>query len=151
MASSAADVNSAAVIWGALNLEYYTKLGPGAGFFPFWLGVAMAVLSLAWLVQVCAAKRAEDAPFLPDRAGIARIAAIVGSLTVAAALMNLLGYQVVMFLLLAFLLLVLGRQPVWLTAIVALAGSAGVYRIFVAYLDVPLPAATVALLTKLGL
>ncbi len=30
---------SALVVWGPLNLEYYTKLGPGAGFFPLWLGV----------------------------------------------------------------------------------------------------------------
>ncbi len=43
---------SALVVWGSLSLEYYTKLGTGAGFFPLWLGVAMGGLSLVWLAQV---------------------------------------------------------------------------------------------------
>jgi len=32
---------SAFVVWESWNLEYYTHLGPGAGFFPLWLGVIM--------------------------------------------------------------------------------------------------------------
>ncbi len=133
-----------------MSLEYYTKLGPGAGFFPFWLGVVMGTLSMVWVVQLSAAK-ARDSISIPDRAGIVRIVAIVGSLTIATLLMNLLGYQVVMFLLLVFLLLALGRQPLWLTIVIALAGSVGVYRVFVGYLDVQLPVASLALLAGLGL
>ncbi len=37
---------SAFVVWESWNLEYYTHLGPGAGFFPLWLGVIMGGLSL---------------------------------------------------------------------------------------------------------
>ncbi|MHB8909929.1 MAG: tripartite tricarboxylate transporter TctB family protein [Syntrophales bacterium] len=143
---------SALVVWGSLNMEYYTKLGPGAGFFPLWLGVAMGVLSLVWLVRV--SRRTGKPPnsaALPDRAGIVRILAITASLVAAALVMNFLGFQVAMFLLLVFLLLVLGRQPLWLTVIIALAGSVGVYRVFVSYLDVQLPAASLAFLTRLGL
>jgi putative tricarboxylic transport membrane protein len=143
---------SALVVWGSLNLEYYTKLGPGAGFFPLWLGVAMGALSLVWLVRVFrpTGKPSKTAS-LPDRSGITRILAIIASLVVAALVMNLLGFQVAMFLLLAFLLLVMGRQPVWLTVIISLAGSVGVYRIFVIYLDVQLPASSLAFLAGLGL
>jgi putative tricarboxylic transport membrane protein len=145
-------VFSALVVWGSLNLEYYTKLGPGAGFFPLWLGVAMGALSLVWLVQVSRRHgKSSTQASLPGRAGITRILAIVGSLTTAALVMNLLGFQVAMFLLLLFLLSVLGRQSLWLTTIIALAGSVGVYRVFVAYLDVQLPVASVAFLAKLGL
>jgi len=43
---------SAFVVWESWNLEYYTHLGPGAGFFPLWLGVIMGGLSLIWLIQV---------------------------------------------------------------------------------------------------
>ncbi len=143
---------SALVVWGSLDLEYYTKLGPGAGFFPLWLGVAMGALSLVWLVQVF--RRTGKPPktaSLPDRSGIVRILAIIASLVAAALVMNLLGFQVAMFLLLIFLLFVLGRQSVWLTVIIALAGSVGVYRVFVTTLDVQLPAASLAFLARLGL
>ena len=143
---------SALVVWGSLSLEYYTKLGPGAGFFPLWLGLAMGGLSLVWLAQVSrrTGKPVSPASF-PERAGIVRILAIIASLAGAALVMNVLGFQVAMFLLLIFLLLVLGRQSLWLTVIIALAGSVGVYRVFVTYLDVPLPAASLAFLAKLGL
>jgi len=140
------------VIWGSLDLEYYTKLGPGAGFFPLWLGVAMGALSLIWFVQVFRRTgNPAKATFLPDRSGMMRILAIIASLVAAALVMNLLGFQVAMFLLLIFLLLILGRQSIWLTVIVALAGSVGVYRVFVTYLDVQLPAASLAFLARLGL
>lgn len=145
-------VFSALVVWGSLGLEYYTKLGPGAGFFPLWLGIAMGALSLVWLVQV--SRRTGKSPktaFLPDRSGIVRILAIIASLIAAALIMNLLGFQVTMFLLLVFFLLVLGRQSVWLTVIIALAGSVGVYRVFVGTLDVQLPASSLAFLARLGL
>jgi putative tricarboxylic transport membrane protein len=145
-------VFSALVVWGSLGLEYYTKLGPGAGFFPLWLGVAMGGLSLVWLVQVSRRTGKPPSPAsFPERTGIARILAIIASLVAAALVMNLLGFQVAMFLLLIFLLLVLGRQSLWLTVIIALAGSVGVYRVFVTYLDVPLPAASLAFLARLGL
>ncbi len=145
-------VFSALVVWDSLDLEYYTKLGPGAGFFPLWLGIGMGVLSTIWLVQVSwRTGPAQDAAFLPVRSGIVRILAITGSLVVAGLLMDLLGFQVTMLLLLVFLLLVLGRQPVWLTVIIALAGSIGVYWVFVAYLDVQLPASSIAVLARLGL
>jgi putative tricarboxylic transport membrane protein len=143
---------STLVVWGSLDLEYYTKLGPGAGFFPLWLGVAMGALSLVWLVQVFRRTgTTPKAPSLPNRLGIIRILAIIASLVAAALVMNLLGFQVAMFLLLVFLLLVMGRQSVWLTVIISLAGSVGVYRVFVTYLDVQLPASSLAFLARLGL
>jgi putative tricarboxylic transport membrane protein len=143
---------SALVVWGSLNLEYYTKLGPGAGFFPLWLGIAMGGLSLVWLVQVSRRTGGNpDAAFLPERTGILRILAIIASLVATALVMNLLGFQVSMFLLLVFLLLVLGRQSLWLTLIISLAGSVGVYRVFGTYLDVQLPASSLAFLARLGL
>ena len=54
-------------------------------------------------------------------------------------------------LLLGFLLLVLGGQRLWVTGIAALAGSAGIFHVFVRYLDLPLPTASLGLLSRLGL
>ena len=35
----------------SLKLRYYTALGPGPGFFPFWLSLILAGLSIIMLVQ----------------------------------------------------------------------------------------------------
>ena len=123
-----------------------------AGFFPLWLGAAIGVLSLIWLVQ--ASRRSgkpKEGAFLPERAGVWRILSILAALAVTGGLMNFLGFQLTMFFLLVFLLRVLGRQSYWLTAVVALLGSAGVFHLFGGYLDVPLPAASWSFLAKLGL
>jgi putative tricarboxylic transport membrane protein len=143
---------SAFVVWESWTLEYYTNLGPGPGFFPLWLGVVMGGLSLAWLVRVSGRpERAKISAFLPHGAGLARVLSILAALVAMSGLMNLLGFQLTMFLFLVFLLMVLGRQALWLTLVVAFLGSVGVYRLFGGYLDVSLPAATVKLLANLGL
>ncbi len=145
-------VLSAFVVWGSWNLEYYTNLGPGPGFFPLWLGVALGAVSLVWLIQVSGRTgRPKNAAFLPQRGGIVRILSVLAALVAIAVLMNVLGFQLAMFLFLVFLLLVLGRQALWLTLIVALLGSVGLYRVFGSYLDVHLPPSSWALLARLGL
>jgi hypothetical protein len=134
------------------SLEYYTKLGPGPGFFPFWLGVALAGLVLIWLAQVSSRSgRPKEAAFLPERSGILRILAILVSLGAMAFFMDLLGFQVAMFIFLGFLVRVLGRQTWRVTAITTVLGSVGVYHVFGRYLDVQLPASSIAFLAKLGL
>jgi len=143
---------SAFVVWESWNLEYYTTLGPGPGFFPLWLGVAMGGLSLVWLVRVSGRSgRLKDVTLIPQRAGMVRILSILAALVVTAGLMNLLGFQLMMFLFLVFLLMVLGRQALWMTLVVALLGSVGLFHLFGGYLDVPLPVATLKFLAKLGL
>jgi putative tricarboxylic transport membrane protein len=143
---------AAFVMWQSWSLEYYTKLGPGPGFFPFWLGVMLGGLVLAWLVQV---SRQTAWParldIFPERSGILRILTILAALGAMAAVIDRLGFQLSMLLFLGFALRVLGRQAWWVTALVALLGSIGAYHIFGRYLDVQLPAASVAFLARLGL
>ncbi len=145
-------VFSVFVMRASWDLDYYTKLGPGSGFFPFWLGVATAVLSFVWLIQVSVPSgRPEEAPFLPERDGIGRILAILIAMGMMAGFMDLLGFQLMMFVFILFLLMVLGQQRFWLTLVIALVGSVGVFQIFSRYLDVQLPPATVKFLALLGL
>ena len=143
---------SAYIVWYSLTLEYYTTLGPGPGFFPLWLGVAMGILSLAWFVQVIMLPgQSKSTDFLPKRSGIIRILSIIAALVIISYLMDIFGFQLMMFLFLVFLLIILGRQPIWLTIIVSILGSFGVYHLFGGYLDVSLPVASVSILAKLGL
>jgi putative tricarboxylic transport membrane protein len=145
-------VFSTLVVWESVDLEYYSELGPGPGFFPFWLGIGLGVLSIVWIVQVSGRSgRPKDGAFLPREGGIMRIGSSLAALVVLAGLMNRLGFQLTMFSFLVFLMMVLGRQRFWVTLIIALLGSVGVYHLFGKYLDVSLPVSSMAILTHLGL
>jgi putative tricarboxylic transport membrane protein len=145
-------VFSAYVVWESWNMEYYTPLGPGAGFFPFWLGALMGLLSLIWLVQVSSGKgRPREGDFLPGREGMIRLLSVLVALVLATLLIDFLGFQLPMFLLLVFLLRVPGQQKFWLTLVIALLGSVGIFHLFGSYLDVHLPKASLAFLARFGL
>ncbi len=134
------------------NLEYYTRLGPGPGFFPLWLSGILAALSAVWLIQVSRqpSESMEDG-FIPVGGGALRIVSILGALTLMGLLVDTVGFQVTALIFLLFLLLVLGRQNLALTAVIAVAGSLGLYYLFTSYLDVSLPASTIPFLADLGL
>ncbi len=145
---------AAYIVWSALGMEYYTNLGPGPGFFPFWLGSIFGGLGLIWLAQVSLPSgRPADKEFLPGRDGIVRILMIVAALVMVTVCMNRLGFQLTMFLFLVFTLRlkILGQQPLWIAVLIALLGSFGVYYVFGVHLDVILPKASWEWLANLGL
>ena len=140
------------VLLEAVNLEYWSPLGPGPGFFPFWLGFSLSVLTIGWFIK-STRESGEPLPedFFPDRYGAIRVVSIVAALIVLAFLFEVIGFQVTMFSFLLFLLIALGRQPLPLTLVLSLAGSFGTYYLFTKYLDVQLPAASIEVLRNLGL
>ena len=131
---------SAGIMREALGLRFSTSLGPGPGFFPFCVAALLAVLGVAMFVQASFGKPAPmPADLMPSRRGLLRIAAILVALAATAALLNLLGFRLTMLAFLLFLLFALGRQSVFVTLSVALAGSWGTYHLFSNWLKVPLP------------
>jgi len=124
----------------ALKLRYYTPLGPGPGFFPLWLSILLAILAVAMFWQATFGKpEAMPADFYADRSGYLRIGAVVAALVGVIVLMEPLGFCLVMLAFYLFVLAVLGRQHPLVTGIIALAGSFGVYHVFVHWLATPLP------------
>jgi hypothetical protein len=119
------------VIYESLQIKYYgSDFGPGPGFFSFWLGVLVVVLSVIEIGRTFGKRVPLPANFFPAKAGVARIACLLGSLIVVVFLLTRLGYSLTMFLFCVFLLRVLGKQPWWLTIVLALAGSFGTAYIF---------------------
>jgi putative tricarboxylic transport membrane protein len=134
------------------QMEYYANLGPGAGFFPFWLGALLSVLSVIWLVQSSIGpKEPLEEGFIPNRQGIIRLLSVIVALVLFSWVVETLGFQLTMFVFLATLLMTLGRQNLIITAAVALGGSFGVYYVFTQWLDVTLPASSIEFLQNLGL
>src|SRR5262245_16174330 len=79
--------------FATVALKYYTywaPTGPGSGFFPFWLGVAMVVLALCLLVQA-AREREPGAPWLPRGRGALRLLGVFGASVALVAFMPWLG------------------------------------------------------------
>src|SRR4030042_2131106 len=125
---------SAFFVWRSLDMEYYTDLGPGAGFFPLWLGAVLGGLGVVWLFQVSRrSEEPEKGVFFPQRGGILRILSIIPGLVTVSAFMDILGFPLVMFLFMLLMLMVLGRQPLWMTLLIALLCSVGVHHIFGRY------------------
>jgi putative tricarboxylic transport membrane protein len=124
----------------SLKLRYYTPLGPGPGFFPFWLAVLLGALAIGMVLQATLGEP-EPMPedFFADRIGYLKMGAVVLALVVVTLALEPLGFCLTMFAVYAFLLLTLGRQRFLVTLLVALGGSFGVYYVFVRWLQVPLP------------
>ncbi len=140
------------VILEVRELDYYTDIGPGPGFLPFWLGVGMAVLSAVRFGEVSLRADAPMKPgFLPDRSALVRILSILVALVLSIWLVDALGFSLTMFGFLLFLLMVLGRQNLLLTLFISVAGSFGTYYVFRHWLHVFLPGAPLGFLRTLGL
>jgi len=126
--------------WEALKLKFYTHLGPGPGFFSFWLSLILGGLAVLMIVQATL-RRPDPMPeeFIPSRSGLTKMGAILLSLVVTTALLNVLGFSLTMFGVFVFLLCTLGR-PGWIvTLLVSVAGSFGVFYLFDRWLRVQLP------------
>lgn len=133
-----------AIYWLFLSFQYpyHDRLGPGPGFFPFWLSLFMGVLALALLVQITRGKSEIDESgtiLPPDRAAGMRIVTIIGSLLAALLLLEPLGFRLTLFLILLFLPWRLGARNRWAMLLFALCGSFGVFHVFYYWLKVPLP------------
>jgi putative tricarboxylic transport membrane protein len=121
----------------SLRLSLRDALGPGPGFFPFWLSVAGGFLGLVLLVQIARgtfAFETQNLKFEPHP-----VALVLAGLIVATALLEAVGFRLAMLVLLPYLLLVLGVRNWFALAIFSLAGSFGVYHLFSGLLKVPLP------------
>ncbi|MCG5217055.1 tripartite tricarboxylate transporter TctB family protein [Streptosporangium sp. KLBMP 9127] len=131
----------------ALSLGLWTSFGPGPGFFPFALAVALGVLSVAWFAQSRAGRETAAA----ERPDLRHAAVVLVSLLVLAGLLDLLGYQVSMFLFLMFHLKWRAERGWALSLVLSVAGSAGVFHGFEQGLLVQLPASAIPFLAGLGL
>jgi putative tricarboxylic transport membrane protein len=134
-------------VWQSSLLALTDKLGPGPGFFPFWLSLIGTGFSLALLVGVIRAP-ADDAgakPILPRGFGARRIGAIIGTLALTALLMEVLGFQLAMLGFNVALLVALGERRWVAIGLFSIAGSFGVHYVFTRWLDVLLPAGQLGL------
>jgi len=128
------------IVHESLDHNYYgSDFGPGPGFFSFWLGILLIVLSIIQIVMTYR-RPAEPLPdgFIPDREGVKRMLSIMAALVASLFLMNYLGFSLTMMGFCIFLLRRLGRQSWWLTLVLAVVAGFGTTYLF-GLLQVMLP------------
>jgi putative tricarboxylic transport membrane protein len=130
----------AVVMEGARRMPPSGTFGPGAGFLPFWLGVAMALLAAILLVNASRepVRATARSPF-PQGQAVVRILETGTALAGFILLLETLGFLVATALLTAFLLKVVEREGWVTTGLVAVGNAASLYVVFQILLGVSLP------------
>jgi putative tricarboxylic transport membrane protein len=128
-------------LWEARNLSLFDRLGPGSGFFPFYLaliGAAMSGLILFQVTRASGPDRSETTLF-PRGITAWRAIAILVCSVFAASLLELLGFRLTITLFSAALLPALGETRWWAIALFAMTAGFGIFHLFNDWLDVLLP------------
>ncbi|WP_347108597.1 tripartite tricarboxylate transporter TctB family protein [Paenarthrobacter sp. S56] len=133
------------VLASSITLGLWTSLGPGAGLFPFAMGALLVAMSAVWLVQELRRPSAKGEGV--DR-GV--VISVTVSLVILASVMDLLGFQLSMFLFLLYHLKIRGRRTWVSSLVIALLGSVGAFYAFNNGLNVALPVSSLAPLNVIG-
>ena len=128
------------VLMESRHLEYSVEFSPGAGFFPFWLGISLFVLSLILVLsKSIKPKGGEKEDPLPSNQALLRIFLILSALFVSMLLFERIGFLITLFLFIAFLLIFLEQYRWYNATLISLLMVFSVYSIFKIALDIPLP------------
>lgn len=126
---------------GAIKLQIGGPTEPLPGFFPFWDGLILIVLSILYLLQVWGGKTGGRQAF----GKLGGIAMVVGTLVLYVAALEKLGYLITTVCLCAVVMRVLETKPRVIAAVSL--GLAGIsYLIFDRLLGVTLPPGVLSLI-----
>lgn len=122
----------------SIPLKYYTDLGPGAGFLPFWIGVGIGVGGIVEVIKVFRMKaRTEMGTFLQPRSkqGLQMLALIV----ITFLLFPFMGFSVSLALCAAAAMRFIGKHKIKTCIITAVLSAIFIHIVFAQWLDIPLP------------
>lgn len=129
------------VLFGAAKLSYTAEVGPGPGFFPYWIGLGLVVFALGLMVSSFSSVDAKN-PLPPSHSWLATGRSLAGwlGLIVSIVLFPWLGFGLSFVLLTIFFIAGIDRRPVVFAAAVGVALAIAFHVIFVIALNVSLPA-----------
>lgn len=132
-----------AVAFTAGALKHYTwwspSTGPGSAFLPFWVGLAMVLLSGGMLARTFR-KSYPVADWWPRGQGLKDMLVLLAGTVAFVALLKSLGMVIATALYLAFACGYLGRHRWWVVVAVAAGAALSNWLVFVYWLRVPFPA-----------
>ncbi len=129
------------ICWGALSLSYGHIHNPGPGFYPLWLGIILGAMAMGLILKATWQKEGAKVlrDILAEKVRWEKVFFVLMALILYGYLMNFLGYLIVTFLLMAFLLRFIEPHP-WKSVIGwTLIGSVGSYLVFEVWMKLRLP------------
>jgi putative tricarboxylic transport membrane protein len=124
----------------ARRVEIGTWTEPGPGFLPFWAGLTLTVMSIALFLESYAKKVwQERPPFFRQPDSWKRVLSTFAALIAYDLFLTPLGFTLVTFLFIGFLVKFIFPQSWRRTLIVAVLGSVGARLLFVNFLETQLP------------
>jgi putative tricarboxylic transport membrane protein len=123
------------------RLTYMTEFTPGPGFLPFWVGVALALLSVYLIVNTFIRKpgKKDDAKLLPKTHALIRVGAILLMLVGVRFSMTTLGFPLTLALFTTLILLLLEKYSIFKSLGYGIAYSAVTWFIFEYLLSMGFP------------
>jgi putative tricarboxylic transport membrane protein len=127
----------------SLALPFLDELGPGPGFFPFWLAALGLTLSALLVIETVRAPADEAKESLVPRGQpLMRILSVIGLLAFAALVLDVLGWRLTALVVAGTLLVALGARSVIAVTAFSLVAGFGIFHVFYYWLKVPLPVGT---------
>lgn len=138
------------VIYGSRKLgSEWTSDGPGAGYFPFYIGLILVISGIGVLYQALAGKNKNTEVFV-DRVEFGRVLSVLIPAAVYVGAIQLIGIYVASTIYIALFMVILGKYS-WLKSVVAaLVVNALFFMMFEVWFKVPLYKGTYDMLSFLG-
>ncbi|ACL20111.1 tripartite tricarboxylate transporter TctB family protein [Desulfitobacterium hafniense] len=130
------------IIYNSLQLEYSSNFGPGPGFMPFWIGMAMLLCCaiIAWNIYKKYFKlQAENDEKLFRASQMSRVFLMILLIIVVGILFPMVGAIPVMAVYMVYVLRFMGKHTWKKSILITIGFLAAVYLLFEKFLNVPLP------------
>jgi len=122
-------------LWSYLEsrkFRYVTEFTPGPGFFPFWVGLILALLSAYLLYDSYRREpsKQDEKKILPEQHALVRVAAILAMLFVATFVMKFLGFPLTLAVFTTAILFILEHYSIFKSIAYGIAYAAVTWFIF---------------------
>lgn len=115
----------------------WTSDGPGSGYFPFYIGLILAVCGAAIVVQSLRARATDDEVFV-DSVQLKRVLSVLLPSVVYVGVIMLLGIYVASALFIALFMIILGKYSVIKSVVIGVAVNVLFFAMFEIWFKVPL-------------
>ena len=127
----------------------WTSDGPGAGYFPFYIGLILCIASLGIFYQAVFGKSRDTGTFV-DRVQAVRVLSVLVPAAVYVLAVVFLGLYVASAIYIALFMIVLGKYPVMKSIVLSVIVNAVFFAMFEVWFKVPLYKGTLEPLSFLG-
>ncbi|MDZ4076300.1 MAG: tripartite tricarboxylate transporter TctB family protein [Hylemonella sp.] len=126
------------IIYGSRKLgSEWTSDGPGAGYFPFYIGLILCISGIGVLYQALAGKVKNTEVFV-DRESFKRVLSVLLPAAVYVGFIQVIGIYVASAVYIALFMIILGKYSWLKSVIIALVVNAVFFMMFEVWFKVPL-------------